>query len=85
MIITIYIFEGWFVLGLFLYVPGVLVFTPTSMVYVVVTSIYNFIWPDWIQDEGTERTFFKFKVKSYMNFFECPWKRFQERLQTFIW
>ena len=45
-----------------LYIPGVLTFTPASIIYVIVTSICNFIWPDWIQDEKTERTFITDRV-----------------------
>ena len=80
------IIKGSFLLGFFLYIPGVLIFTPVSIIYVIVTSIYNFIWPNWIQDEKTERAFFTdrihtentgraffmFKVKFYLNFSHCP-------------
>ena len=69
-----------------LYIPGVLFFTPASIIYVIVTSIYKFIWPGWIQNEKTERAFFNdwihtentgrasfmFKVKFYLNFSHCP-------------
>ena len=54
--------KGKFVLGLVLYLPGVAIFTPIYIVYVILTSIYNFIWPEWIQDENEEKTFLMFKV-----------------------
>ena len=54
--------KGKFVLGVLLYLPGVAIFTPIYIVYVVLTSIYNFIWPEWIQDENEEKTILMFKV-----------------------
>ena len=38
------------------------IFTPIYIIYVILTSIYNFIWPEWIQDENEEKTFLMFKV-----------------------
>ena len=78
-----------------LYIPGVLIFTPASIIYVIVTSIYKFIWPDWIQEEKTKRAFFTDRIHTentertflmlkvnFFKLFSLSLKRFQERLQT---
>ena len=64
-------YKGKFVLGLVLYLPGVVIFTPVYIIFVVLTSIYNFIWPEWIQDENKEKTFITFKVKYVLRLFSA--------------
>ena len=56
-------YKGRFALGILLYLPGVVIFTPIYIFYVVLTFVYNFIWPEWIQDENEEKTFIMFKVE----------------------
>ena len=42
-------------LGLLLFPPGVILFTPIYICYVILTSVYNIIWPEWVHDENEER------------------------------
>ena len=66
--------QGKFVLGLLLFPPGVILFTPIYICYVILTSVYNIIWPEWVQDENEEKTFLMFRVNFLKSFFvsECP-------------
>ena len=61
-------------LGLLLFPPGVILFTPIYICYVILTSVYNIIWPEWVQDENEEKTFLMFRVNFLKSFFvsECP-------------